>query len=271
MSTHEDSLAAARRRAAPRPRCPAPTAPGRGLAHHATLALTRFANSVIHQNVAEDAPRVRLRLHLDGRTRGGPATVTDDRRPGRAGRARRRRRAALPARPDLAGARRARPRRTAGPAPRRGHRAGHPRRPGRGRARLRRRRPAGWRRPATAAPRTGRAAFANRAGQAVPGRTAEAAMDGIARAAAGRPTGSPGWPPAARRPGRRGARRAGGGQGARRSRPGRAAAGPLRGGPGAGRRRRPAAQPRVVRVQRPGRQRAAVVRRGSAPTSSTRR
>src|SRR6476620_6714315 len=39
------------------------------------LALTRFANSVIHQNVAEDVTTVRLRLPRDGRTASGSATV----------------------------------------------------------------------------------------------------------------------------------------------------------------------------------------------------
>ncbi len=38
-------------------------------------ALTRFANSAIHQNVAEATTTVRLRLHLDGRTAGGSTTV----------------------------------------------------------------------------------------------------------------------------------------------------------------------------------------------------
>ncbi len=42
------------------------------------LALTRFANSVIHQNVAEDVTTVRLRLHRDGRTASGSATVVDE-------------------------------------------------------------------------------------------------------------------------------------------------------------------------------------------------
>ena len=42
------------------------------------LALTRFANSVIHQNVAEDVTTVRVRIHHDGRTVGGSATVTDE-------------------------------------------------------------------------------------------------------------------------------------------------------------------------------------------------
>ena len=44
---------------------------------HSAEALTRFANSVIHQNVAEATTTVRLRLHLDGRTAGGSTTVTD--------------------------------------------------------------------------------------------------------------------------------------------------------------------------------------------------
>jgi predicted Zn-dependent protease len=37
-------------------------------------ALTRFANSYIHQNVADSTIRVRLRLHLDGRTATGSST-----------------------------------------------------------------------------------------------------------------------------------------------------------------------------------------------------
>jgi predicted Zn-dependent protease len=41
------------------------------------LALTRFANSYIHQNVADSTTRVRLRLHVDGRTAAGTTTVTD--------------------------------------------------------------------------------------------------------------------------------------------------------------------------------------------------
>jgi predicted Zn-dependent protease len=45
--------------------------------YHAAEALTRFANSVIHQNVAEATTTVRLRLHLDGRTASGSTTVID--------------------------------------------------------------------------------------------------------------------------------------------------------------------------------------------------
>jgi predicted Zn-dependent protease len=40
------------------------------------VALTRFANSFIHQNVADTTTSVRLRLHLDGRTATGATTVT---------------------------------------------------------------------------------------------------------------------------------------------------------------------------------------------------
>lgn len=43
----------------------------------ADLALTRFANSFIHQNVAESATTVRLRLHLDGRTAAGGGSLVD--------------------------------------------------------------------------------------------------------------------------------------------------------------------------------------------------
>ncbi|MEU8236901.1 metallopeptidase TldD-related protein [Actinoplanes missouriensis] len=39
-------------------------------------ALTRFANSAIHQNVADVTTGVRLRLHTGGRTAGGSTTVT---------------------------------------------------------------------------------------------------------------------------------------------------------------------------------------------------
>ncbi|AGL20885.1 TldD/PmbA family protein [Actinoplanes sp. N902-109] len=46
------------------------------VAVHSADALTRFANSAIHQNVAEATTTVRLRLHLDGRTAGGSTTVT---------------------------------------------------------------------------------------------------------------------------------------------------------------------------------------------------
>jgi predicted Zn-dependent protease len=43
-----------------------------------SAALTRFANSVIHQNVAEDVLRISLRVHVDGRTASGASTMTGD-------------------------------------------------------------------------------------------------------------------------------------------------------------------------------------------------
>ncbi|GAA1825102.1 TldD/PmbA family protein [Planosporangium flavigriseum] len=42
------------------------------------LALTRFANSYIHQNVADAVTHVRLRLHLEGRTAVGSSTQLGD-------------------------------------------------------------------------------------------------------------------------------------------------------------------------------------------------
>ncbi|MFI6161061.1 TldD/PmbA family protein [Micromonospora haikouensis] len=45
----------------------------------ADLALTRFANSFVHQNVAESGVSVRLRVHAEGRTAaGGGSVVTPD-------------------------------------------------------------------------------------------------------------------------------------------------------------------------------------------------
>jgi predicted Zn-dependent protease len=46
------------------------------LVERKALALTRFANSHIHQNVADNTATVRLRLHLDGRTATGSTTLT---------------------------------------------------------------------------------------------------------------------------------------------------------------------------------------------------
>ncbi len=39
-------------------------------------ALTRFANSAIHQNVAEDTTKLRLTMHIDGRTVAASSTLT---------------------------------------------------------------------------------------------------------------------------------------------------------------------------------------------------
>ena len=41
------------------------------------MSLTRFANSYIHQNVADETTVVRLRLHADGRTATASSTVVD--------------------------------------------------------------------------------------------------------------------------------------------------------------------------------------------------
>lgn len=46
------------------------------LVERATAGLTRFANSYIHQNVAEATTTARLRLHTGGRTATGSTTVT---------------------------------------------------------------------------------------------------------------------------------------------------------------------------------------------------
>ncbi|GAB1694391.1 TldD/PmbA family protein [Krasilnikovia sp. M28-CT-15] len=54
-----------------------PGAQAEVVAAHTADALTRFANSAIHQNVAEATTSVRLRLHVDGRTAVGSTTVTD--------------------------------------------------------------------------------------------------------------------------------------------------------------------------------------------------
>ncbi|BFU42411.1 TldD/PmbA family protein [Krasilnikovia sp. MM14-A1004] len=54
-----------------------PGAEAEVVAAHTADSLTRFANSAIHQNVAEATTAVRLRLHLDGRTAVGSTTVTD--------------------------------------------------------------------------------------------------------------------------------------------------------------------------------------------------
>lgn len=43
---------------------------------HSVVGLTRFATSVIHQNVAEDVTTVRLRVHRDGRTASTSSSVT---------------------------------------------------------------------------------------------------------------------------------------------------------------------------------------------------
>ena len=53
-----------------------PAAHAEVLVEHNAEALTRFANSAIHQNVAEATTTVRLRLHRDGRSSAGATTIT---------------------------------------------------------------------------------------------------------------------------------------------------------------------------------------------------
>lgn len=55
----------------------APTGEAEVFVETKALALTRFANSMIHQNVAELTTSVRLKLHLDGRTVSLSTTLTD--------------------------------------------------------------------------------------------------------------------------------------------------------------------------------------------------
>jgi predicted Zn-dependent protease len=54
-----------------------PGAEAEVMVRHDAEALTRFANSAIHQNMADAATTVSLRLHLDGRTATGTTTITD--------------------------------------------------------------------------------------------------------------------------------------------------------------------------------------------------
>lgn len=59
-------------------RVAAPRAEAEVLVVRQDLALTRFANSFIHQNVADATTSVRLRLHLEGRTASGSTTVSSE-------------------------------------------------------------------------------------------------------------------------------------------------------------------------------------------------
>jgi predicted Zn-dependent protease len=147
---------------------------------HSAEALTRFANSAIHQNVAGATTTVRLRLHLDGRTAGGSTTATDA--AGLESLVERTIAAVRLSPPDTGwpGLTPPTPRvadsafdeATARAAP--GERAARVRDFVRAAGGLE---TAGYCRTAYNA-----AAFANSAGQSVEGRAAEAAMDGIARA-----------------------------------------------------------------------------------------
>ena len=85
-------------------------------ADHSRPALTRFANSVIHQNVAEESVRVGIRVHVAGRTASASSTVVGETGLDGAGVARPRRGRPGAARRRLAG------RRATGPARRSGSR-----------------------------------------------------------------------------------------------------------------------------------------------------
>jgi predicted Zn-dependent protease len=146
---------------------------------HTALALTRFANSAIHQNVAEETTHVRLRLHLAGRTAAGSSTVvTDD---GLRNLVERTVAAARLCPPDSAWPGVAPPAPVAGPgnwdaataAADPDERADRVRAFVEAAGGLE---TAGYCRTASWA-----GAFANSAGQSVTGRSAEAAMDGVAR------------------------------------------------------------------------------------------
>ena len=216
-------------------------------------------------------PPCGLGVHHDGRTASGSATVVDDddvdglvervvASPCASPRC-------DPTWPGLAAARRRRRDRRR----RRGDRRGLARRPGRGGPGVRRRAPAGWRRPATAAPTTGPARSPTRPGSQCRGEAAECGLAGIARARRRRRRGparrrcasptstAPPWAPAPRP----------------RPAPG---PDPVELPPG---RYEVVLEPTAVldllgnlaigRLQRQGGQRAPLVRRRSAPSSSTRR
>ncbi|GAB1643032.1 TldD/PmbA family protein [Krasilnikovia sp. MM14-A1259] len=149
------------------------------VAEHAVQALTRFANSAIHQNVAEATTSVRLRLHLDGRTALGTTTVTDA--AGLAALVERTITAARLSPPDERWPGLAAPSPIAGPAP--FDEATARATPDDRASRIREFVAAAGGLETAGFCRTGhtRAAFANSAGQAVQGQAADAGMDGIAR------------------------------------------------------------------------------------------
>jgi predicted Zn-dependent protease len=57
-------------------RAAAPRAEAEATVDVRTLALTRFANSMIHQNVADETATLRLKIHADGRTISSSTTLT---------------------------------------------------------------------------------------------------------------------------------------------------------------------------------------------------
>ncbi|MEU4687510.1 metallopeptidase TldD-related protein [Actinoplanes sp. NPDC023714] len=160
-----------------------PAAEAEVVVRHDAPALTRFANSAIHQNVADDTIGVRLRLHAEGRTTGGATTVTDA--AGLRALVERTLAAARVSPPDASWPGLTPPSALAVPsglAPRFDEATAHAD-PADRAARVRAfvdaaggLETAGYCRTAHVA-----AAFANTAGQAVEGRAVEAAMDGVAR------------------------------------------------------------------------------------------
>jgi predicted Zn-dependent protease len=157
-----------------------PDAEAEVVASHAVEELTRFANSAIHQNVADATTTVRLRLHLDGRTASGSTTRTDA--DGLQGLVERTIAAARLSPPDASwpGLTPPTPVRPYGEVDEATAAADPAERAARVRDFVRAAdglETAGYCRTNYAA-----AAFANSAGQSVEGRFAEAAMDGIARA-----------------------------------------------------------------------------------------
>ncbi|MGC4894097.1 TldD/PmbA family protein [Micromonospora sp. DT31] len=160
-------------------RAAGPDAQAEVLVTHAESALTRFANSFIHQNVAETDTGVHLRLHVDGRTATGSGSRVDA--DGLAGLVERTRAAARLAPPDPAWAGLTAPTPVpSGPAVDEGTAFASPdERAERVRAFV----DAVEGLEAAGYCRTGyrAAAFANSAGHSATGRAAEAAMDGIAR------------------------------------------------------------------------------------------
>jgi predicted Zn-dependent protease len=144
------------------------------------LALTRFATSFIHQNVADLTTTVRLRLHLDGRTAGGATTVTGaDGLRDLVGRTLEGARL-LPADPGWPGLATPAPTATAGSVDEATAQASPAERAARVRAFVDA--ASGLETAGYCRTRWTRAAFANSAGQLATGATTEAAMDGIARA-----------------------------------------------------------------------------------------
>jgi predicted Zn-dependent protease len=147
------------------------------------LALTRFAVSFIHQNVADLRTTVRLRLHLDGRTASGVTTMIDaDGLSDLVGRALAGARL-LPPDPGWPGLAPPAPGATEGNVDEATAQASPDERAARVRAFVDA--TEGLEAAGFCRTRWTRGAFANSAGQLLTGATSEAAMDGIARARGG--------------------------------------------------------------------------------------